>query len=110
MPASRDADARAGSANARTARRTTVSLRPQAPIPLLVSDDPFPNSLPDKYPEQQGDDEDHEHERADRRRDAELQRSGSGVLTPAPHDAREAVLAIALAFLHERRVPAAAAP
>ena len=66
--------------------------------------------LPDKYPEQQGDDEDHEHERADRCGDPELQGRGRGVLPAPAGDPREAVLAVSSPFLHERRVPAAAAP
>jgi hypothetical protein len=66
---------------------------------------PEAESLPDNYPEQERDDEDDDHERADRRRDAELQRSGRGVLAPAAGDARDLILAVSSAFLHALRVP-----
>jgi hypothetical protein len=66
---------------------------------------PEAKSLPDKYPEQERYDKDHEDEGADRCRDPELQRGGRGVLAPAASDAREPVLLVSSAFLHERGLP-----
>ena len=65
--------------------------------------------LPDKYPEQERDYEDDEHERDHRRYDAELQRGGRGVLAPAARDLREAIPLVSPAFLHAHGVPAPAA-
>jgi hypothetical protein len=89
-----------------------VSLSPQAPIPLLVWDDRSEKLEPllDNYPEQEHDDEDHEHECADCRGDAELENGWRDVLPSAPGDPRDAILLVSTPFLDERCLPAELAP